>query len=63
MKVETHHNIHYLIGHYNPQELDYMIQYLIKLGSDVQIIEPESVKKAYLKELKEVYQLKYSDQR
>lgn len=54
MKVETHHNIHYLIGHYNPQELDYMIQYLIKLGSDVQIIEPESLKKAYLKELKKI---------
>ncbi|RVU71511.1 MULTISPECIES: YafY family protein [Lactobacillus] len=54
MKVETHHNANYLTGQYNPQELDYMVQYLLKLGSDVRIIEPESLKDAYLKQLRKI---------
>lgn len=54
MKIETHNNVHYLTGHYNPQELDYMVQYLLKLGGDVKIIEPKSLKDAYLKQLKRI---------
>ena len=38
----------YLYGGYNQDEYDYMIQYLLSLGTNVQILEPQSLQTGYL---------------
>lgn len=44
----------YLQGKYNREELHYLVDYLISLGSDVQVLQPSELKKNYLTKLKQI---------
>lgn len=48
MQLERIDGQDYLFGGYNQDEYDYMIQYLLALGTNVQIIEPKSLQTGYL---------------
>lgn len=54
MEIKEKNDTYYLIGHYNQQELEYMVQYLLKLGPEVKIIKPKELKQAYLKQVKNI---------
>lgn len=44
----------YLTGGYNPEEFDYMVEYLIGLGKEVRVLGPEELASAYKKDLEEI---------
>lgn len=44
----------FIVGGYNDNEFDYMIEYLISLGNNVKIIYPETLKNGYLMELNKI---------
>lgn len=44
----------YLYGGYNPDEYDYMVQYLLGLGTNVQIMYPQSLQDGYLNAIDEI---------
>jgi len=59
MQLETIDGQDYLYGGYNQDEYEYMIQYLLSLGTNVQILEPESLQAGYLdaiNKIKAMYQ-------
>ncbi len=47
----------YLYGGYNPDEFDYMIQYLLGLGTNVQIMAPKALQTGYLKAIDQIKSL------
>ena len=44
----------YIVGGYNIDELDYMTHYLMSLGTHVDIIYPEQLKKSYLHQMQSI---------
>ncbi|MFC6200410.1 helix-turn-helix transcriptional regulator [Lactiplantibacillus nangangensis] len=48
MQLECIDGQDYLYGGYNQDEYDYMIQYLLSLGTNVQILAPKSLQTGYL---------------
>lgn len=48
MQLECIDGQDYLFGGYNQDEYDYMIQYLLSLGTNVQILSPKSLQTGYL---------------
>ena len=48
MQLECIDGQDYLFGGYNQDEYDYMIQYLLSLGTNVQILAPKSLQTGYL---------------
>ncbi|BDZ32012.1 WYL domain-containing protein [Lactiplantibacillus sp. WILCCON 0030] len=48
MQLESIDGQDYLYGGYNQDEYDYMIQYLLALGTNVQILAPEALQTGYL---------------
>lgn len=44
----------YLQGMYNEEELHYLVDYLVSLGSGVKVLEPQELKQGYLAKLKEI---------
>lgn len=60
MHLKRRANQDYLYGGYNRDEYDYMIQYLLGLGTNVKILYPKELQTGYLKELQKLMAL-YSD--
>lgn len=54
MKIEEKADRIFLNGAYNPSELDYLVDYIISLGSDAKIVFPEELKKRYIQKMKEI---------
>lgn len=54
MHLQVRGQTTYLYGGYNQAEADYMVQYLIALGTNVKINYPETLKQAYLAELQKI---------
>ncbi|WP_125714207.1 helix-turn-helix transcriptional regulator [Companilactobacillus kedongensis] len=54
MHFKKEHGKLLIYGGYNQEEFNYMIEYLITLGSNVKINYPNELKLAYLKELKNI---------
>jgi len=54
MQLEHINNQDYLYGGYNQDEYDYMIQYLLSLGTNVEILEPKSLQTGYLAEINKI---------
>lgn len=54
MHLKTSGSQTYLYGGYNQAEFDYMVQYLITLGPNVQIQSPTALKEAYLAALQAI---------
>lgn len=54
MRLEHIDKQDYLYGGYNQDEYDYMIQYLLSLGTDVEILEPKSLQTGYLAEINKI---------
>lgn len=51
MELLVEEDNYYLVGKYNNEHLEYMVQYLISLGKHVKILSPNTLKDAYLNEL------------
>ncbi|GAA0414533.1 YafY family protein [Virgibacillus salarius] len=54
MKIKEEHNDYYLVGTYEPTEVDFIICYLASFGKTIRIVEPVSLKeqlKAYYLDL------------
>lgn len=54
MKLEMIENIPYIIGGYNKEELNYMINYLLSFGQNITIEYPDELKATYLEKLNEI---------
>lgn len=54
MNLKEENGLIILYGGYNQAEFDYMIQYLIAMGPNVTINYPETLKQAYLDELRKI---------
>lgn len=54
MKIKEKDGKNIFTGLYNSQEQDYLVDYLIGLGANVQIISPKSLKKAYLDKMNDI---------
>lgn len=54
MELVENENGIFLKGFYNPQELGYLIHYLIEFGKNLIIEEPASLKRLYVNELKKM---------
>lgn len=54
MKLEMIDNIPYIIGGYNKEELNYMINYLLSFGQNITIEYPDELKATYLEKLNEI---------
>ena len=44
----------YLNGRYNKEELHYLVDYLISLGSEVKVLKPQELRDSYLRKLKQI---------
>lgn len=54
MQVVEENGRTYLLGHYHPSELHYMVHYLIGYGKEITILEPKELKEAYMESLKDI---------
>jgi predicted DNA-binding transcriptional regulator YafY len=56
MQIDHKHGKIYLNGKYNKEELHYLVDYLISLGSEVKVLKPKELKDSYLEKLNEIIQ-------
>ncbi|KFL97568.1 WYL domain-containing protein [Lactobacillus gasseri] len=61
MQIDHKHGKIYLNGKYNKEELHYLVNYLISLGSEVKVLKPKvlkpkELKDSYLEKLNEIIQ-------
>ncbi|MGX7025945.1 helix-turn-helix transcriptional regulator [Vagococcus hydrophili] len=54
MELHYKDDAFYLVGKYNNEHLDYLVQYLISLGKHVTILSPNNLKEVYLNELHQI---------
>ena len=56
MRLVIENNESFIVGSYNNEHLDYMVQYLVSLGKHVEVLSPKELKESYLNELKLILQ-------
>lgn len=54
MQLEQIAGQDYLTGGYGPEEFDYMVQYLLSLGTNVKILAPTALKEGYLAAVRQI---------
>ena len=55
-KIDHKHGKIYLNGKYNKEELHYLVDYLISLGSEIKVLKPKELKDSYLEKLNAIIQ-------